>query len=217
MAGPTRTTAPHQIASKMQQQPHELQLDMPSEISEAAEGKIWIALIQGPPLSVGDLSSLIDFTPQYTRKALRHLEHAGLAQTIPNSSPTLWAAQGNAGEVIRFVKTRDSVASSRARRANCIRMWRHLHRQGASLTIAALAENLEFDGPTVQATIRQLRMRGAIAQADIQPSGRSIALVARGTQDAMLDSLTRLETSFIEEAVPRFPRVNSVWALGSIA
>ena len=200
----------------MKLEPHNLSLDLPSDISEAAEGKIWATLTQEQPLCVGDLSSLIDFTPQYTRKALRQLEHAGLAFTTPGSSPTLWAARGNTGEVIRFVKTRDSVASSRARRANCIRMWRHLHRRGSSLTIALLAEHLGLDGPTVQATIRQLRMRGAIGQADIQPSGRSIALVARGTQDAMLDSLTRLESSFFEEPAPRFPRVNSVWALGSV-
>lgn len=190
---------------------------MPADIAEAAEGRIWSVLRVRGKLSVVDLAAVAKFTPQYTRKALRHLERATLVGTVARSDPTLWYALGASWEVIRFVKTRDAVASSRARRAKCIKLWRHLHRHGKSMTIAELAEKLGYDGATVQAVVRQLKIRGCILNAEIQPSGRSIALVAGGTQEEMREAIALPVVVAKEVEAPRFPRVNSVWALGGIS
>lgn len=189
---------------------------MPDDIAESAEGRIWLVLRRSDKIGVGELAAITKFTPQYTRKALRGLERSGLAMSVEGEGLTLWSALGESWEVVRFVKTRDAVASSRARRAKCIKLWRCLWRSPRPMAIADLAEVLRYDSATIQAAVRQLKVRGCVYQAEGMQAGRSLLLAANGTPDEVREALAQPVLKVPEEVSPRFPRVNSVWALGSV-
>lgn len=190
------------------------------DVAESAEGRTWLTLRVHAPISAGDLCALVDLTPQYTRKTLRGLEREGLSHLDEKTTPNTWAATGKVGVLIRYAKSRDVLAASRSRKALNIRIWRYLKRSAGPKTVVDIAKEFNLDAATVQTSVRQLKARQTVGSngRDVATIGtRYFQLVALGSKTELVASLDLPEVRPTPQMRPTFPRVNSVWALGSAA
>lgn len=196
------------------------------DVRNCAEGRVWAILPEVTGTSVTTIALEIGFTPQYTRKVLASLQEGGLAVTCTNGAVATWQRAGSLAGVMRHVKNRSEPTGARSRRSLCLRVWRHLHQNGAPKDADAIADALGAAPPEIYTALRTLKANEAIRFLRGKSRRERSSWDAIGTPLQVRIALTKRSASIaqacaLQQAISSPPRrppimINSVWALGQL-